>query len=50
LDREMRNYSLKRPTEEYELGNLAVFLASEESGAITGQTIVAHCGQHIPFR
>jgi 3-oxoacyl-[acyl-carrier protein] reductase len=50
LDREMRNYSLKRPTEEYELGNLAVFLASEESSGITGQTIVNHCGQHIPFR
>jgi enoyl-[acyl-carrier-protein] reductase (NADH) len=50
LDREMRNYSLKRPTEEYELGNLAVFLASDESDGITGQTIVNHCGQHIPFR
>lgn len=50
LEREMRNYSLKRPTEEYEIANLAVFLASDESSAITGQTIVAHCGQHIPFR
>jgi len=44
------NYSLGRLTEEYELGNTAVFLASEESSAITGQTIVAHCGLHIPFR
>jgi NAD(P)-dependent dehydrogenase (short-subunit alcohol dehydrogenase family) len=50
LDREMRNYSLKRPTEEYELGNLAVFLASDESSGITGQTIINHCGQHIAFR
>jgi len=40
-------YSLGRPTEEYELGNCAIFLASEESSAITGQTIVNHCGQHM---
>jgi NAD(P)-dependent dehydrogenase (short-subunit alcohol dehydrogenase family) len=46
LNREMARYSLKRPTEEYELGNTAVFLASDESSAITGQTIVAHCGLH----
>jgi NAD(P)-dependent dehydrogenase (short-subunit alcohol dehydrogenase family) len=43
-------YSLGRLTEEYELGNCAVFLASDESSAITGQTIIAHCGQHIPFK
>jgi len=39
--------SLGRRTEEYELGNCAVFLASDESSAITGQTIVNHCGQHL---
>ena len=38
---EMKQYSLGRPTEEYELGQTAVFLASDESSAITGQTIVA---------
>jgi enoyl-[acyl-carrier-protein] reductase (NADH) len=43
----MVNYSLKRPAEEYEVANCAVFLASDESSAITGQTIVNHCGQHI---
>ena len=47
---EMRNYSLKRPAEEYELANCAVYLASEESSAVTGQTIINHCGQHIPFK
>jgi NAD(P)-dependent dehydrogenase (short-subunit alcohol dehydrogenase family) len=47
LNMEMANYSLKRPAEEYELANCAVFLASDESSAITGQTIVNHCGQHI---
>jgi 3-oxoacyl-[acyl-carrier protein] reductase len=50
LQREMRNYSLRRPTEEYELANVSVFLASDESSAITGQTIAAHCGLHIPFK
>ena len=44
---EMKQYSLGRPTEESELGKTAVFLASDESSAITGQTIVAHCGMHM---
>jgi Enoyl-(Acyl carrier protein) reductase len=43
---EMKQYSLGRPTEQYEPGQTAVFLASDESGAITGQTIVASCGNH----
>ena len=47
ITKSMTNYSLGRPVEEYELGNVAVFLASDESSAITGQTIVSHCGQHI---
>jgi NAD(P)-dependent dehydrogenase (short-subunit alcohol dehydrogenase family) len=41
-----KNVSLGRPAEEYELANVAVFLASEESSAMTGQTVVAHCGMH----
>lgn len=47
ITKSMTNYSLGRPVEEYELGNVAVFLASDESSAITGQTIVSHCGQHL---
>ena len=47
ITKSMTNYSLGRPVEEYELGNVAVFLASDESSGITGQTIVSHCGQHI---
>ena len=47
MRREMARYSLGRPAEEYELANTAVFLASDESSAITGQTIVNHCGRHI---
>lgn len=50
IKREMKNYSLLRPAEEHELAKTCVFLASDESSAITGQTIVAHCGQHISFR
>ena len=50
IQREMKNYSLQRPAEEDELANTCVFLASDEASAITGQTIVAHCGQHISFK
>jgi NAD(P)-dependent dehydrogenase (short-subunit alcohol dehydrogenase family) len=44
---EMKHYSLGRPTEEYELGKTAVFLASDESSAITGQTIPVNCGMNM---
>jgi 3-oxoacyl-[acyl-carrier protein] reductase len=47
LKTEMKQYSLGRPTEEYELGKTAVFLACDESSAITGQTIIANCGNHM---
>jgi NAD(P)-dependent dehydrogenase (short-subunit alcohol dehydrogenase family) len=43
------NSSLKRMAEESEIASVAVFLASDESSAITGQTISASCGQHINF-
>ena len=43
------NYSLKRLTEESEVAASAVFLASDESSAITGQTLVTNCGLHIVF-
>jgi NAD(P)-dependent dehydrogenase (short-subunit alcohol dehydrogenase family) len=43
------NYALGRITEESEVASTAVFLASDESSAITGQTIVIHCGLHILF-
>ena len=47
LKRNMAKYSLGRPAEEFELANCAVFLASEESSGITGQTIVSHAGYHL---
>jgi len=40
-------YSLRRPTEEHELGQVAVFLASDEAAAITGQTIPVNCGMNM---
>jgi 3-oxoacyl-[acyl-carrier protein] reductase len=43
------NYSLKRPAEETEIASVAVFLASDESSCMTGQTIPTNCGQHIVF-
>ena len=45
----VENYSLKRPAEESEIAAAAVFLASDESSAITGQTLITNCGQHIIF-
>jgi NAD(P)-dependent dehydrogenase (short-subunit alcohol dehydrogenase family) len=41
------NYSLGRMAEESEVADVAVFLASDESRIITGQTIAANCGAHI---
>jgi NAD(P)-dependent dehydrogenase (short-subunit alcohol dehydrogenase family) len=41
------NSSLKRIVEEPEVAAVAVFLASDESSAVTGQTISVSCGQHI---
>ena len=41
------NYSLERLAEESEIAAAAVFLASDESSAITGHTLVINCGHHI---
>jgi NAD(P)-dependent dehydrogenase (short-subunit alcohol dehydrogenase family) len=43
------NSSLKRIVEESEVAAVTVFLASDESSAVTGQTISVSCGQHITF-
>jgi NAD(P)-dependent dehydrogenase (short-subunit alcohol dehydrogenase family) len=43
----VHNYSLGRMAEEYEVAAVAVFLASDESKIITGQTVAANCGAHI---
>lgn len=49
MDKLAENYSLKGPAEESEVTAAAVFLASDESSAITGQTVVTNCGQHRIF-
>jgi len=49
MDKLVENYSLKRPAEESEVAAAAVFLASDEASAITGQILVTNCGQHIVF-
>ena len=41
------NYSLGRMAEEAEVASVAVFLASSEASAITGQVLVVNCGHHI---
>lgn len=43
------NNSLKRIATEEECAAVAVFLASDESSAVTGQTIPVSCGQHVNF-
>ncbi len=43
----VENYSLHRLVEETEVAATAVFLASDESSAITGQTLAVSCGQHV---
>lgn len=43
------NCSLKRLATEEETAAIAVFLASDESSGVTGQTIPVSCGQHISF-
>ena len=49
LNRANANFSLRRPALPSELASTAVFLASDESSAITGQTIVSSAGHHISF-
>ncbi|MFH1082900.1 MAG: SDR family oxidoreductase [Pseudomonadota bacterium] len=50
MKKAMEKYALRRATKESELGSTAVFLASDESSAITGQTICAHSGLAIQFK
>jgi len=47
LSRLIKDYSLKRFIEPAEVAAAAVFLASDESSAITGHTLVVSCGMHI---
>jgi enoyl-[acyl-carrier-protein] reductase (NADH) len=41
------NCSLKRLATEEETAAVVVFLASDESSGVTGQTIPVSCGQHM---
>jgi NAD(P)-dependent dehydrogenase (short-subunit alcohol dehydrogenase family) len=47
LARLTKDFSLKRLIEPSEVAAAAVFLASDESSAITGQTLAVNCGLHI---
>lgn len=42
-----KNISLGRFSEESEVASVAVFLASSDSSAITGQVLPVNCGQHV---
>lgn len=43
------NNSLKRLATEEEVASVALFLASDESSGVTGQTVPVSCGQRITF-
>jgi NAD(P)-dependent dehydrogenase (short-subunit alcohol dehydrogenase family) len=45
----LMNYSLIRIPKEPEVASVAVFLASNEASAITGQVIAVNCGHHITY-
>jgi NAD(P)-dependent dehydrogenase (short-subunit alcohol dehydrogenase family) len=43
----LKNFSLGRFAEESEVAAVAVFLASRDASAITGQVLPVNCGQHV---
>jgi NAD(P)-dependent dehydrogenase (short-subunit alcohol dehydrogenase family) len=46
-DKVISSYSLGRIADKYEVANAALFLASDDSSAITGQNLVVSCGFHL---
>ena len=47
MGRILSHYSLKRVADPSEIGTAALFLASDDSSAITGQHLVVSCGFHM---
>jgi NAD(P)-dependent dehydrogenase (short-subunit alcohol dehydrogenase family) len=47
FDKVINTYSLRRIADKYEVANAAVFLASDDSSAITGQNLIVDCGFHL---
>jgi len=47
-DKGARSTALRRIATPEEIARVALFLASDESSAITGQSLVADCGAHMP--
>lgn len=47
LSRMLKKFSLGRFARESEVASVAVFLASPESSAVTGQVIPINCGRHV---
>lgn len=47
MNKILSHYSLKRIAKPAEVGTAALFLASDDSSAITGQNLVVSCGFHM---
>jgi NAD(P)-dependent dehydrogenase (short-subunit alcohol dehydrogenase family) len=49
MDEILSHYSMKRIAEPSEIATSALFLASDDSSAVTGQNLVVSCGFHPMF-
>jgi 3-oxoacyl-[acyl-carrier protein] reductase len=47
MNKVLRHYSLRRIVKPDEVGTTALFLASDDSSAITGQNLIVSCGFHM---
>jgi enoyl-[acyl-carrier-protein] reductase (NADH) len=47
INKSRNQYSLRRIVEVSEIAKVAVFLASDDASAITGQNLPVTCGFHI---
>ena len=47
MDKMYQHYALRRIAEPSEIAKVALFLASDDASAVTGQNIIASCGFHM---
>jgi enoyl-[acyl-carrier-protein] reductase (NADH) len=47
MEKLLSHYSLKRLVDSSEIASAALFLASNDASAITGQNLIVSCGFHM---